>query len=94
MSRPSGPIDVRVFAVSRQVHAEVLEVFYQVHTFAVWIQEPAPLPLFVAKSTGRHLPRPTDLIRRMHICILFPVLLDDPPQLEQLQILCLVLSRY
>jgi len=67
VSRPSGSIDVRIFAVSRQVHADALEVFYQVHTFAVWIQEPAPLPLFVAKSTGRHLPRPTDLIRRMHI---------------------------
>lgn len=45
VSRPSGPIDVRIFAVSRRVHAEALEVFYQVNTFAVWIQEPAPLPL-------------------------------------------------
>lgn len=31
----NGPIDVRIFAVSRQVHAEALEVFYQVNTFAV-----------------------------------------------------------
>ncbi len=91
-SHSKGPIDVRVFAVSRQVHAEAVEIFYRVNTFAVWIQEPEPLPLFVAKSTGMQVPRPTDLIRRIHLWILFPVMLDDPPLLDRFRTLSGVLS--
>lgn len=68
-ARP-GPIDVRLFAVSRQVFAEAVKVFYGVNTFGItpdssrYFQE---LPLFVQQSTGNEAPRPTDLIKRVHV---------------------------
>ena len=88
-----GPIDLRIFVVSRDVYTEAIEVFYKVNTFAVWIKEPDSLPLFVRKSSGTQTPRPTSLIRKMHIWIIFPWMTEDPPLLQQVKTLAAMLSR-
>ena len=65
-----GPIDVRLFAVSGQVFAEAVKVFYEENTFSI---STAPssyrkaMPLFMRQSTGSEAPRPTNSIRRVHV---------------------------
>ena len=65
-----GPVDVRLFAVSRQVFAEAVKVFYEENTFSI---NTAPssylkaMPLYMRQSTGSEAPRPTNSIRRVHI---------------------------
>ena len=65
-----GPVDVRLFAVSRQVFAEAVKVFYEENTFSI---STAPssyfkaMPLFMRQSTGSEAPRPTNSIKRVHI---------------------------
>lgn len=65
-----GPIDVRVFAVSRAVFAEAVRVFYEENTFALHPTDRryrTYLPLFVSQSTRDQAPRPTDSIKRMQV---------------------------
>ena len=65
-----GPVDVRLFAVSRQVFAEAIEVFYEVNTFGISTMPYIyyyDIPLFVRQSTGNEAPKPTDSIRRVHV---------------------------
>lgn len=65
-----GPVDVRLFAVSRQVFAEAVEVFYEVNTFGISTMPYIyyyDIPLFVQQSTGNEAPRPTDSIKRVHV---------------------------
>ena len=90
-----GPIDVRIFAVSRAVFADAVRVFYEENTFAL---NPADrryrthLPLFVSQSTRDQAPRPTDSIKRMQVDLevrpagsTFSLQIDGKPELwEQL----------
>ena len=65
-----GPVDVRLFAVSRQVFAEAVKVFYEENTFSISTAPSSYLkamPLFMRQRTGSEAPRPTDSIRRVHI---------------------------
>ena len=67
---PQGPVDVRLFAVSKQVFAEAVKIFYEVNTFSIstspcWYYK--AIPLFVRQSTGTEAPRPTDSIKRVHV---------------------------
>lgn len=65
-----GPIDVRVFAVSRAVFAEAVRVFYETNTFALTPRDRrywTHIPLFVSQSTRDQAPRPTDSIKRMQV---------------------------
>ena len=63
----NGPVDVRIFAVSRVVYEESIPIFYQSNTFAINVDN---LPLFVQESTGNISPRPTALLRTVHIGLL------------------------
>ena len=71
-----GPVDVRLFVVSRQVFAEAVKVFYEENTFGL---NTAPssylvaMPLYMQQSTGSEAPRPTNSIRRVHITFCFTV---------------------
>ena len=65
-----GPVDVRLFAVSRQVFAEAVKVFYEENAFSISTAPSSYLkamPLFMRQSTGSEAPRPTNSIRRVHI---------------------------
>ena len=65
-----GPVDVRLFAVSRQVFAEAVKVFYEENAFSISFAPSSYLnamPLFMRQSTGSEAPRPTNSIRRVHI---------------------------
>ena len=67
---PQGPVDVRLFAVSKQVFAEAVKIFYEVNTFSIntsprWYYK--AIPLFVRQSTGTEAPRPTDSIKTVHV---------------------------
>lgn len=70
-----GPVDVRLFAVSRQVYVEAVKVFYEENAFSI-STDPSiylkAMPLFMRQSTGSEAPRPTDSIRRVHI--IFPII--------------------
>lgn len=65
-----GPVDVRIFAVSRLVFAEAVKVFYEVNTFTInttlgrYYRE---VPLFIRQSTGSQAPRASDLIKRVYV---------------------------
>ncbi|KAK3166789.1 hypothetical protein OEA41_009914 [Lepraria neglecta] len=67
-STVNGPVDVRIFAVSKAVYEETIAIFYQVNTFAIDIDN---LPLFIHKSTRDIPQRPTELLRKVHIGLLF-----------------------
>ena len=80
---PQGPIDVRLFAVSKQVFAEAVKVFYEMNAFSMstdgywYFKGP---PLFVRQSSGIEAPRPTDLIKRVRVRLDFgssPTSLDE-----------------
>ena len=68
-----GPVDVRIFTVSRQVFLEAVKVFYEVNTFSIhtgtrrYYKE---IPLFTRQSTGNEGPRPSDSIKRVHVSFL------------------------
>ena len=65
-----GPIDVRIFAVSRTVFAEAVRVFYETNTFALTPRDRryrTHIPLFVSQSTRDQVPRPTDSIKSMQV---------------------------
>ena len=65
-----GPVDVRLFAVSRQVFAEAVKTFYEVNTLSISTLPSnylKAMPLFVRQSTGSEAPRPTNSIRRVHV---------------------------
>lgn len=65
-----GPIDVRVFAVSRAVFAEAVRAFYEEKTITLKPRDRRyrdHLPLFVSQSARDQAPRPKDSIKRMHI---------------------------
>jgi 5-methylcytosine-specific restriction endonuclease McrA len=63
----NGPVDVRIFAVSRVVYEESIPIFYQSNTFAIDVDS---LPLFLQESTGNISPRPTALLRKVHVGLL------------------------
>ena len=80
-----GPIDVRVFAVSRMVFAEAVKVFYEENTFTLKPNDRRygdHTPLFVSHSTGDQAPRPTNSIKRMHVDL--EVEVERPPFLAQI----------
>ncbi len=65
-----GPVDVRIFAVSRQMFAEAVKIFYEVNTFGIHTKRSSflkALPLFIRQSTGNEAPRPTNLIRSVQV---------------------------
>ncbi|KAL9133968.1 MAG: hypothetical protein Q9175_004849 [Cornicularia normoerica] len=67
-----GPVDVRLFAVSRQVFAEAVKIFYEVNTFGIKTNPSRyykDIPLFIRQSTGDGAPRPTDSIKKVHVNI-------------------------
>ena len=69
-----GPVDVRLFAVSRQVFAEAVKVFYEENTFGISTAPSSYLkamPLFIRQSTGNEAPRPTNSMRSVHIMFRF-----------------------
>lgn len=69
-----GPVDVRLFAVSRQVFAEAVKTFYEVNTLSISTLPSdylKAMPLFVRESTGSEAPRPTNSIRRVHASFCF-----------------------
>ena len=69
-----GPVDVRLFAVSRQVFAEAVKIFYEVNTLSISTHPSSYLkamPLFMRQSTGSEAPRPTNSIRRVHVSFRF-----------------------
>lgn len=67
----SGPVDVRVFCVCKQIFAEAMEVFYKVNTLSIPVSHPYDLPLFVRASTGTKVPRPTQHLKRVSLWIHF-----------------------
>ncbi|CAD6567365.1 MAG: hypothetical protein ASARMPREDX12_000227 [Alectoria sarmentosa] len=78
-----GPVDVRIFAVSRQVFLEAVKVLYEVNTFSIntgtrrYYKE---IPLFIRQSTGNEGPRPSDSIKRVHVSFLIlanSIITDD-----------------
>lgn len=65
-----GPVDVRLFAVSRQVFAEAVRTFYEVNTLSISTRPSdylKAMPLFARQSTGTEAPRPTDSVRRVRV---------------------------
>lgn len=65
-----GPVDVRLFAVSRQVFAEAVKTFYEVNTLSISTLPSnylKAMPLFMRQSTGSEAPRPTNSIRRVQV---------------------------
>lgn len=69
-----GPVDVRLFAVSRQVFAEAVKTFYEVNTLSISTLPSdylKAMPLFVRQSTGSEAPRPTNSIRRVRVRFCF-----------------------
>ena len=67
-STVNGSVDVRIFAVSKAVYEEIIAIFYQVNTLAIDVDN---LPLFVHKSTRDIPQRPTELLRKLHVRLLF-----------------------
>lgn len=72
------PIDVRIFAVCKQVFAEAVKVFYRINTLSVEINEQISrishdhdLPLFIRASTGSEAPRPTARLQKVNLSIVF-----------------------
>ncbi|KAF6238053.1 hypothetical protein HO173_003687 [Letharia columbiana] len=66
----TGPVDVRLFAASRQVFAEAVRIFYEENTFSIDTKPSRyykDIPLFVRQSTGNEVPRPTDLMKRVNV---------------------------
>ena len=66
----NGPIDVRLFAVSRQVFEEAVREFYEVNVFGIITDTSRffkDLPLFMRQSTGNEAPRPTESTKRVHV---------------------------
>ena len=92
LNDPKGPIDVRIFAVSRQVYTEATEVFYRVNTFAVRIKD-WNLPTFVLESAGKRVHHSVKLIRKMHIWIFFRWVIEDRRILNIFKALAAMLSR-
>lgn len=84
------PIDVRIFAVSRQVHAEASATFFEENTFLVECRDnwhSYKLPLFVRESSGMDPPRPAERLRRVHVEVGLAKKVESvsvQPQLEQL----------
>ena len=69
-----GTVDVRLFAVSKQIFAEAVRTFYEVNTLSISTIPSSylkALPLFVRRSTGDEAPRPTNCIRRVHVSFHF-----------------------
>lgn len=63
-------VDVRLFAVSRQVFAEAVKVFYEMNTFGITTLPSSyykDIPLFIRQSTGNEPPRPTNSIKRVYV---------------------------
>ncbi|KAL8961801.1 MAG: hypothetical protein Q9183_005256 [Haloplaca sp. 2 TL-2023] len=67
----SQPLDTRILAVSRQIHAEALDTLYSSRDFVVDVSGWDTLPRFVYDATGLVAPRPTSKIRRWHILVTF-----------------------
>jgi hypothetical protein len=66
-----GPIDVRIFAVSKKVFAEAVRVFYRINILRVVINHDHNLPLFMSASTGREAPRPSIHLKRVNLWVYF-----------------------
>lgn len=67
---PHGPVDVRLFAVSRQVFAEAVKIFYEVNTFSICTVPSSyrkAMPLFVRQGTESEAPRPIHSIKKIHV---------------------------
>ncbi|KAI4221256.1 MAG: hypothetical protein L6R36_007039 [Xanthoria steineri] len=80
------PLDTRILAASRQIHAEALEVLYSTRCFTVDVARASVLPLFIRNPTGVVLPRPTSKIKRWHIRITFTDVLHKEFVLPQLHL--------
>ena len=54
--REEGPIDVRIFEVSKQVHEEAVQVFFQINTIAIMLDDDGttglPPPMFRRDAHG------------------------------------------
>ncbi len=66
-----GPIDVRIFAVSKKVFAEAVKVFYKINILRVVISHDHNLALFMSACTGRESPRPSIHLKRINLWVYF-----------------------
>ena len=67
------PVDVRLFAVSRQMKIEAEEVFYHGNTFFIDVNK--SLPLFITQFADDNIPRAVHGLTKIHIKI--PYLAQD-----------------
>ncbi|KAI4230762.1 MAG: hypothetical protein LQ349_006052 [Xanthoria aureola] len=80
------PLDTRILAASRQIHAEALDVLYSTRCFTVDVARASAPPLFIRKPTGVVPPRPTSKIKRWHIRLTFTDVLHKEFIIPQLHL--------
>ncbi len=80
------PLDTRILAASRQIHAEALDALYSTRCFTVDVARASAPPLFIRKPTGVVAPRPTSKIKRWHIRLTFTDVLHKEFILPQLHL--------
>lgn len=67
-----GPIDVRLFAVSKMMQEEAMSFFFENHVFAIDVGDDGilgELPLFARKDTQRRKAWPVEKIKRVEISV-------------------------
>lgn len=90
------PIDVRMFAVSKQMHAEAMAVFYQKNTFFVRCSDnwhSYNLPLFIREASGVEPTRPAERIQRIHVQLGLAKEVESLSVRPQLEHLCDILKN-
>lgn len=76
-----GPIDVRIFAVSRIMREETMSYFFENNVFAIAVGDDniaGALPLFVRKYTPRPISWPVEKIKRVEISVTIQKSLQVP----------------
>jgi hypothetical protein len=81
-----GPVDVRIFAVSRQVFAESVRVFFNINILRVTISHDVDLPIFMSGSTSVHL-------KRVHLWISFDLIETKRWMEDVLKTVCTKLKK-
>ena len=90
------PIDVRMFAVSKQMQVEAMAVFYQSNTFLVRCGDnwhSYELPLFIREASGMEPPRPAERIQRIHVQLGLARVVESMLVRPQLEHLCDILKN-
>lgn len=90
------PIDVRIFAVSKQMHAEAIAVFYEKNRFFVRCSDnwhSYKLPLFIREASGMEPPRPAERVQRIHVQLGLAKKVECVLVRPQLEHLCDILKK-